>query len=239
MMKLNRILALGLVVAAFLVGASSVPWAGDKGDVNMTWEGETLSADLVGVPLQGVLEDLSKARGIWFKVHASVADQKITVHFTGLSLEEGLKRILVRMDYSLEFDRNGKPTGVVIMGEKTAARGAGGSLSTPYSGPEAAPEIEPEPAPEIEPQESDAPTEMESESVQSPFGPVPPTREEMEQFRAIRNSPPPGGSPEVTGEELEQFEIMRNTDAPGGPPTVTPEELEHFKMRRNAPPPGE
>jgi len=112
--------------ALALLGASccSPCWA--QGDLNVTWQRETLySAEITGVPLQRVLEHLSDEEGIWFEAHKSLATHKVSVHFEGLSLEEGLRRILAGLDYSLEFDGEGNPSGIVIIGEEQSTRARG------------------------------------------------------------------------------------------------------------------
>jgi len=225
-MNLNKTLIMGLVAFTFLIGPFSLPCAG-KEAVNITWKEETLSADLVGVPLQDILEHLSKSQDIWFKVHKSVLDRKVSVHFTELSVEQGLKRILTGLDYSLEFDSNGKPAGIVIVGDKASPRAVGKSTASPRGGP----------GPETGGPE-DVSDSFGGDETTTPFGPVTVTPEERKQFKVIKNVPPPGGLPEVTEEELKQFKVIKNAPPPGGPPTATEEELEQFKVIRNAPPPG-
>jgi hypothetical protein len=226
MMKLSKAL-ISFSAASALSAVFCLSCLG-KEPVNITYKEPTLSADLAGVPLDDVLEHLSESQNIWFKVHKSVIDRKVSVQFTDLPLEKGLKRILTDLDYSLEFDSQGKPVGIVIVGEKAAGHAgtAGGRVAKSPPGPEDGP-------PE------DVSDNFAEDEPAGPFGPVTITPEEREQFKVIRNVPPPGGYPEITEEEREQFQVERNVPPPGGPPTATEEDLEKFKVIRNAPPPGE
>ncbi|MDY6949984.1 MAG: hypothetical protein SWE60_00595 [Thermodesulfobacteriota bacterium] len=109
---------------AYVMAALLLPCAGGE-EIKITWHEEiTLSADLSGVPLNRVLEHLSSEHGMAFKVPESVADHRVSVRFTELSLEEGLKRILTGLDYSLEFDGQGQPCAIVIIGEEKSSGGA-------------------------------------------------------------------------------------------------------------------
>ena len=151
----------------------------------------------------------------------------MSVRFTDLPLEQGLKRILTGLDYSLEFDSEGRPAGIVIVGDKASPHsvvsGTGSSKGQP--GPE---EGSPEDGSESFPEDESA----------GPFGPVTATPEEQKQFKVIKNVPPPGGYPEVMEEELKQFKVRKNVPPPGGPPTATEEELEQFKVIKKASPSG-
>jgi len=158
------------LMAAAVVLASFPPPCSAQGEVKITWQEETtLSADLSGVPLESVLEHLLDKQDIWFKVHKSVADHKISVHFEGLSLEEGLRRIFAGLDYSLEFDGEGKPCGIVIVGEKGSARGRAKGATATRSVPT-----------EPRPDNPDEPDKEMSSPVGGPYGPARPPVESVD-----------------------------------------------------------
>jgi hypothetical protein len=91
--------------------------AAREGGVDFTVEGEVLSANLKEIPLKDILEKLEREKGIWFKGDKSVFAERISVQFTGLPLEEGMKRILASMNYSLLFDEESRLIGVIIIGQ--------------------------------------------------------------------------------------------------------------------------
>ncbi|MDY6987203.1 MAG: hypothetical protein SWQ30_04025 [Thermodesulfobacteriota bacterium] len=167
MIEPKKTLMAFVVASAFVLASFSPPWAAE-GDVNITWQEETtLSADLSGVSLESVLEHLSDKQDIWFRVHKSVADHKISVRFAGLSLEEGLRRIFAGLDYSLEFDGQGKPCGIVIVGEKQSARGKAKASTARRSVPGPRPDT----TGPMGPDNPDEPDEEMPSPVGGPYGP--------------------------------------------------------------------
>ena len=202
MIEPNKRVTVFLVAAAFVLASFSPPCS-EGGDIKMTWQEETLSADLSGVSLESVLEHLSAEQGIWFKVHKSVGDHKVSVYFTELSLEEGLKRIFAGLDYSLEFDGQGNPCGIVIVGEKESARGKA-------KGATAARKV-PQPDPDTTgPMEPDNPDEPDEE-MSSPFGPLGPAKSPVE-------SADDGLSPYgPTGRRAKGQEDPKGIDSPSSP----------------------
>jgi len=80
-------------------------------------QGETFSANLVAVPLKDVFEILRKQAAIRFNIPDTELGDKITVQFENLTLQEGLRRILRTMNYSLLFNRKNKLTAVFVFGK--------------------------------------------------------------------------------------------------------------------------
>ena len=68
-----------------------------------------------------VARDIEKQSGVWFRGDETLFQEKISVTFNDLPLEEGLKRILANLNYSLMFDAKNKVAGVMVMGEGTPA----------------------------------------------------------------------------------------------------------------------
>jgi|LGVE01.1.fsa_nt_gb hypothetical protein len=220
MFTLNKTVVITVLTFSFLITCCLPAWSG-KGEVSLTYKGESVSADLDGVALESILEELSRKHGIWFKVHKSVVDQNISVRFKELSFEEALKRILGRLDYSLVFDNAGRPTGAVVVGKKTPVYAMGKRPAARDSRTE--------------------PLNLNESGEGSKSGPIPGdapvlSAEELEEFKVIKNCPPPGGDTELTEEELEKFKVIKNCPPPGGLAEVPAEELENFKVIKNSSP---
>ena len=81
-----------------------------------------LSVNLKDNSLLEVARDIEKQSGVWFRGDETLFQEKISVTFNDLPLEEGLKkRILANLNYSLMFDARNKVAGVMVMGEGTPA----------------------------------------------------------------------------------------------------------------------
>jgi len=162
---------------------------------------------LRGIPLKSVLERLESEKEIWFRGDPSLLEKEVTVHFTELLFEEGLKRILASTNYSLIYDGNGRPTGVVVIGKGTADHAV--SEGTP--GAEGKSILPPDTNQQVHIKGSFTVIR----NVPPPGDYVKVTAEERENFTVIRNTPPPGGPFEVSAEELEHFKVIKNCPPPG------------------------
>ncbi len=91
---------------------------GDIRQLELDFKGERYSLDIAKVPLKTVLTNIKEKKGIWFKVTQSSAEETISIRFKGLSIREGIERILRNFNYSLHFDQNGKLLGATIIGMK-------------------------------------------------------------------------------------------------------------------------
>ena len=76
-----------------------------------------LSVNLKDTALLEVAKDIEKQSGVWFRGDETLFQEKISVTFNNLPLEDGLKRILANLNYSILFDARNKITGVMVMGE--------------------------------------------------------------------------------------------------------------------------
>jgi hypothetical protein len=91
--------------------------------MHMQFDGGRLSANLHRAPLKLVLDKINKEKGILFTASSSLLDDSVSVQFANLSLEEALKRILSRSNYSLVFDKNEELIGATIIEkERTTPR---------------------------------------------------------------------------------------------------------------------
>ena len=92
-----------------------------EGGVDLTLEGDAISANLKEIPLRDILEKLAGEKGIWCRGSEAVLSERISVQFKELSLEDGMKRILASKNYSLLFDKEGRPIGVMVVGKSGSA----------------------------------------------------------------------------------------------------------------------
>jgi hypothetical protein len=116
-----------LLLAASLVAVSIVPH-GLADQIIDTGEGSshyellliqdgTISANLEGVPLGEILQQIKNQSTIWYRGNEPLLEQKISVRFKDLPVEDGVKRILAPFNYSLMFDANGGLEGVILLGK--------------------------------------------------------------------------------------------------------------------------
>ena len=80
----------------------------------LVFQGATFSANLVEEPLRNVFDTLRKQTKIRFSVPDTELDEKVSVQFENLTVQEGLRRILRTMNYSLLFDRKNELTAVYV-----------------------------------------------------------------------------------------------------------------------------
>jgi hypothetical protein len=83
-----------------------------------------MSVDLKDASLISVARDIERQAGISFKGDESLLEESVSVAFTDLTLEQGIKRILATLNYSLLFDNRGEISEVMIMSEGSAPAGS-------------------------------------------------------------------------------------------------------------------
>jgi len=121
-----------LLLAAYLAVVGIVPHAlADQGidsvggsshqELLLIQDG-TISANLEGVPLGEILQQIKDQSSIWYRVNESLLEQKISVRFEDLPVEDGVKRILAPFNYSLMFDANGGLSGMILLGRSHTDR---------------------------------------------------------------------------------------------------------------------
>jgi hypothetical protein len=213
------------VLACLLVISGAFPQAGTgKEEVNLEFQEETLSAHFNRVPLSAVLERISAEKGIRFEGGKSLLNMEVTVNFTGLPFEEGLKRILEGTSYLLFYEPNGSISKVRLVGPSSEGKGEpvhpGGKVKkVPVPGGKAPVPVAPisKPGELGKAGDSARVRAAGTDEGEIPGGPVEVTPEEKENFRIIENAPPPGGP--VGGPDIDSpdFKIIRNAPSPGGP----------------------
>lgn len=210
-----------------------------------------LSVNLKETSLLEVARDIEKQSGVWFRGDETLFQEKISVTFHDLPLQEGLKRILSNLNYSLMFDAKNEVAGVMVMGEaapSAAQPGRPGSTplrvttpsrtttrptptvrTTPSTStlPAAAvrrpPRSIPQPAPGVSGSQSPG-----SSGAQSPL---------PDAFKVQENAPTPGGTVSSDGPLPPAFRVMENAPRPGSP-VPDKQGSEAPKVLRDVPPPG-
>ena len=91
----------------------------------LVFQGETFSAILVEEPLKNVFEKIQKQTEIRFRIPESELDERVSVQFERLTVQEGLRRILRTMNYSLLFNQKNKLIGVFVFGKASRIGKAG------------------------------------------------------------------------------------------------------------------
>jgi len=200
-----------------------------KTDIDLKLQNGLFSANLDRVPLKEIIKRLEAKKGIRFEGSDSLFEEKITVRFTNLSLENGLKRILSSMNYSLIFNRENQLQGVFIIaknGHRLSVQKEK-NVSNKMSGS----------------------SPGKNEKTKGPFNVIknipPPGSQtktgskEIEGFKVIKNISPPGGPVKPSQEQLDNFKVTKDCPPPGGPVKASDKKtLENFKVIKNTPPPG-
>ncbi|MBF0117439.1 MAG: STN domain-containing protein [Desulfobacterales bacterium] len=83
---------------------------------------ENFSVSIKDTPIKDVLAKIEKDKGIWLKGDKANLSQKISISFTKMPIEKGLKRILGRINYGFEYNKNGQVIGIVVAGKSDRIR---------------------------------------------------------------------------------------------------------------------
>lgn len=107
------------VISYFLF---SVPAGAEN--ISMYFQEANITASLEEAPLKNIFEKFQKETGIWFRAPESLLDERVSVQFENLSIQEGLKRILRTMNHSFLFDQDNNLIGLFIFGKANRIRKA-------------------------------------------------------------------------------------------------------------------
>ena len=91
-----------------------------------------ISAVLVNTALRDIIRQVKAQDDIWFRVGEDLAGYNVSVRFTEIPLDEGLRRILKGLNHSLVYNADSKVAGVFILGN--------GGMSPGYSTPTKVPD---------------------------------------------------------------------------------------------------
>ena len=212
-----------------------------------------LSVNLKDTSLLEVARDIEKQSDVWFRGDETLFQEKISVTFNDLPLEEGLKRILTNLNYSLMFDTKNKVAGVMVMGEGKPAGTQPGrpGAQPPRVAPPPGTSTRPAPTVRSRPSTSNPPPA----TVRRPPRAVPLPAEggvasqapgsgaaqsaTPEAFKVQENAPTPGGPASSDGPLPPAFRVIENAPSPGGTEEGTGVSPGGSTPARNAPSPGE
>jgi hypothetical protein len=100
---------------AFFGAGSFSHAASDKQDIDISFNGQSISADIQSVSLRLILETFNREKKIWFKGSEAILNTKISVRFRDLSTEEGLKKILSKVDHACFYNHNKQLVGLFVV----------------------------------------------------------------------------------------------------------------------------
>src|SRR2546426_9466295 len=213
---MKRLVAVLLLGVAFTLGGFA---AGKGPEINLV--DNKLSIDAQAVSLGRLLRLLDLATGMQSKVPAELADRNISVKFSGLSLEDGVRKIF-----------QGQPFDYVIV-ERRGVIVTSASQTTPvteaapiYNAPQQQPPFPPQPfeqpftpdfPPMVMPQPGQLqPPQQQPATIQTPFGPIANPRAGQPVPQIIPQPAPAQQSPLFPDQRLNQPGTV------GGTPTPTP-----------------
>ncbi len=189
-----------------------------------------LSVNLKETSLLDLARDIEKQSGVWFRGDETLFQEKISVSFNDLPMEEGLKRILANLNYSLMFDNKNKVAGVMVMGE---VKPAGTQPGRPGVQP---PRVASPPGATTRP----APTVRSRPSTST----APPAATVRRPPRALPQPAQGGTATQRPGSASAQsalpdaFKAQESVSAPVGPAASDGPLPPAFRVQENAPPPG-
>ena len=226
---MKKLIIVLIICTFFLCGISSA--LAREGAIDLKLKGDTVSANLKGAVLEDILEDLNMKRGIWWKGDQSVLEEKVTVQFTNLSLENGVKRILGLLDHCLYFDDNGRLVGVFLTGKGGPVRemnkGSRNIVAKTASSPVKEKNITPDNS------------SSHTVGIVSPVKrPIQSTVKVLKVPKSSRHTQSPGDFPAGTVGQIEGPKVVKNCPTPGGSIQLSAEELKNLTVRKNLPPPG-
>jgi hypothetical protein len=226
------------------------------GAESVTIQNGRMSVDLKEASLLGVAKDIEKQSGIAFKGDESLLEEKVSVSFKDLPLEQGIKRILANMNYSLMFDNRGEVSEVMLMSEGSGSgapqpqvRPAPARTGSPSPGERRPVVRRPRPSsplvtggsriPTARSRTSPVRTSTQRPAQATPASPQPAEESNLpEAFRTIENAPPPGGPMSSDGPLPPAFRVIENAEPPGGKVKSSQQTPEALKVQKNVPSPG-
>jgi len=114
----RRPLALAVVLLALLAVGAGAAWA------ELTYQGGKLGARLEGQALGVVLTEAQRLTGVRFTYGRAAAARSVSATFSGLPLEQGLRRLLAGFNTLIILSPTGRPLAVHILGDGAAGAAA-------------------------------------------------------------------------------------------------------------------
>ena len=219
-------------------------------------QGGRMSVDLKEASLISVARDIERQAGISFKGDESLLEESVSVAFTDLTLEQGIKRILATLNYSLLFDHRGEISEVMILSEGSAPAGSQPQIrrapvrpGTPSPAQQrpvvrrpgaTSPRLSGEGrAPVPTRSRTTAPRSISQRPPQSPSSvPQAPAEPNLpEPFRGMESTPP-GGGEESEGPLHPAFRVIESPEPPAATP-VSPKAIPRPAGPEKSAQPGE
>lgn len=102
-MKLNTNLLVAGLIGWFLLVLTNTAMA--KQPINtLHFNGDKITARVYNAPLKEILSHLEVKKGIQLKGQKTVLNELVTVAFSNISVEDAIKRLLLRINYSILYD---------------------------------------------------------------------------------------------------------------------------------------
>lgn len=194
-------------------------------DITIRFDGSKMSADIDGALLKDVFEKIKAQRKFSVKGDDSILNSEVSVSFTNLAFQDGLKKILVHINHILFFNKNKEPSGVFIVGSG-GSRISTGKARLDKKRMKTVPNDKKYGMPIAPGNKYSGPTPASDMT--------PPTEEELANMKIIHDAPTPGGPVEVSEQDMENLKIEKSNTPPGGVVKVTPEELESMQPASNS-----
>jgi len=115
--RTKKMFTAGLVLAALCARVSTFAYSADN-ELYLDFNGHTMSAELYNASLEQILERTRKEKGIWYEANKAVLEEKISVQFKEVTLEQGIRRILSHINHVLVYDEEGNVMGVLVFGKE-------------------------------------------------------------------------------------------------------------------------
>jgi len=115
------------ILWVLLVSFSLPTWvlAGDRA-IDLTLEDQTLSARIEEASLRAVIQEIKEETGVWVKLwlkgKEGALDERVSVRFEDLPVEQAFERIFSTMNHSLIFDGQHNLLGVFLLGKPDKSR---------------------------------------------------------------------------------------------------------------------
>jgi hypothetical protein len=222
--KMNQIFKVFVFLFWFFCSSIYFTPAGAE-NITIRFDERKMSVDIDGAILNDIFETIAAQREFSVKGDKSILNSEVSISFTDLSFEDGLKKILGKINYILVFDKNKEPSGVIIV-DGGGAQMSAGKATPEKEKTEVASTDEKDIKPKNTGKKSHGPTPISDMT--------PPTEEEMASMEVIKDAPTPGGPVKVSEEEMENLKIVKSNTPPGGAVKATPEELESMNPGSDA-----
>ncbi len=121
-MKKAAKVILTFIAACFAFLSQSTFILAEEIVIYLDFENQIITAKLEEAPLRSVSERIKRGKDIWIKGSRFLLDERVSVQFKDLSIEDGLDRILRNMNHCLIFDQHSNLLGVIVVGRKPIRR---------------------------------------------------------------------------------------------------------------------